>query len=165
MAVVGLAVDRVEKKMHLTGRHDVDQGWLTEVRNVDENSTAPLIVPRFMFHGWLLEDYQHLFSEQSLVSQLITLLARECVYVMLFFHSGYLTSPHNSPFARHRSQNFDGLVLEHSFVLNTQISSFIIGLANELHELNKKIILVVPVMIPFCFYNKQQAGSLNNAGG
>lgn len=47
-----------------------------------------------------------------------------------------------------RAQNFDGLVLEHNFVLNTQISPFIIGLANELHELNKKIILVIPVSFP-----------------
>jgi hypothetical protein len=39
-------------------------------------------------------------------------------------------------------------VLEHNFVLNTQISPFIIGLANELHELNKKIILVIPVSFP-----------------
>lgn len=113
--------DRGESKVQLTGRHDVDQGWLKDVRNVVENATAPLIVPRFMFHGWLLEDYQHLFAEQTLINQLIALLVRECV-----------------------AQNFDGLVLEHNFVLNTQISPFIIGLANELHELNKKIILVIP---------------------
>jgi hypothetical protein len=76
--------DRIEKKAHLTGRHDVDQGWLKDVRTVAENGTAPLIVPRFMFHGWLLEDYQVLFAEQALVNQLIALLVRECVYVPLF---------------------------------------------------------------------------------
>jgi len=68
--------------VQLTGRHDVDQGWLKDVRNVVENATAPLIVPRFMFHGWLLEDYQHLFAEQTLINQLIALLVRECVYVL-----------------------------------------------------------------------------------
>jgi len=44
-----------------------------------------------------------------------------------------------------RTQNFDGLVLEQGYPLSAQIYPFIIGLANELHELNKKIILVIPV--------------------
>ncbi|ELR11963.1 chitinase domain containing protein 1, putative [Acanthamoeba castellanii str. Neff] len=130
--------DRGESKVQLTGRHDVDQGWLKDVRNVVENATAPLIVPRFMFHGWLLEDYQHLFAEQTLINQLIALLVRE-------------------------AQNFDGLVLEHNFVLNTQISPFIIGLANELHELNKKIILVIPYidgfsLMTYDYSNPQRPG-------
>jgi hypothetical protein len=78
--------DRVEKKAHLTGRHDVDQGWLKDVRTVAENGTAPLIVPRFMFQGWLLEDYQFLFAEQALINQLIALLVRECVYALYFIY-------------------------------------------------------------------------------
>jgi hypothetical protein len=44
-----------------------------------------------------------------------------------------------------RKQNFDGLVLEHGYTLNNHISPLLIGLANQLHEVNKKIILVIPV--------------------
>jgi hypothetical protein len=83
--------------MHLTGRHDVDQGWLKDVRTVGENATAPLIVPRFMFHGWLLEDYQILFSEQALINQLIALLVRECVYVP---HLTIAIAPHGARYVR-----------------------------------------------------------------
>jgi len=44
-----------------------------------------------------------------------------------------------------RKQSFDGLVLEHGFGLNNQLSSLLIGLANQLHEIQKKLILVIPV--------------------
>jgi chitinase domain-containing protein 1 len=111
--------ERASSKFTLIGKHDVDQGWISEVRN--SSTIVPEIVPRFIFQSWMLEDYQHLFNDPSLTSQLITLLVRECV-----------------------RENYDGLVLEHSYVLNNQMSPLLISLANQLHELNKKIILVIP---------------------
>jgi len=47
--------------------------------------------------------------------------------------------------SKFRKQSFDGLVLEHGFGLNNQLSSLLIGLANQLHEIQKKLILVIPV--------------------
>jgi len=58
-----------------------------------------------------------------------------------------------------RTQNFDGLVLEQGYPLSAQIYPFIIGLANELHELNKKIILVIPPE-----KGSQDGSALNSAG-
>ncbi|KAL6069933.1 Chitinase domain-containing protein 1 [Balamuthia mandrillaris] len=112
-------VDRVEKRLFLTGTHDVDEGWVMEVKGV--NGTGPAIVPRFLLDGWIVEEYSLLIWDEGFASDFVTLLVRECV-----------------------KRNYDGLVLEHNLVTNEKLAPVIITLANQLHEQGKKLILVIP---------------------
>eukprot|EP01090_Pellita_catalonica_P010649 TRINITY_DN2207_c0_g2_i1.p1 TRINITY_DN2207_c0_g2~~TRINITY_DN2207_c0_g2_i1.p1 ORF type:complete len:229 (-),score=7.72 TRINITY_DN2207_c0_g2_i1:5-691(-) len=60
-------------------------------------------------------------DENGLSNTLISLLVHECI-----------------------KEDYDGLVLEHGYILNNQMSPLLISLANQLHEESKKIILVIP---------------------
>eukprot|EP01089_Gocevia_fonbrunei_P005447 TRINITY_DN1587_c0_g1_i1.p1 TRINITY_DN1587_c0_g1~~TRINITY_DN1587_c0_g1_i1.p1 ORF type:complete len:400 (+),score=46.33 TRINITY_DN1587_c0_g1_i1:170-1369(+) len=116
--------DRNEKKIFLTGQHDIDQGWLAGVRSTNTSIHTVQIVPRFIFDGWSLEDYQFLFGNSAnthVLQGFQNLFVRECV-----------------------RNNYDGIVLEHGYILNNQMSPVLISLANSLHEIGKKIILVIP---------------------
>lgn len=40
-------------EVSIKGQHDVDKGWMNEVRTANGNTDPfPKIVPRFLFEGW-----------------------------------------------------------------------------------------------------------------
>ena len=77
-----VSVDRTQSQFFLTGKHDVDQGWIAEVRSNYNSTSPPEIVPRFIFEGFTLEDYQLILGDQTMINAVIDILVRECVYVI-----------------------------------------------------------------------------------
>lgn len=70
----------------LGGTHDLDQGWIEDIR---KNNSQVKIVPRFLFDGFTGEDFKTLFLTSSLQEDVIKLVTDYC-----------------------RRNKFDGLVLE-----------------------------------------------------
>lgn len=68
-----------ELTLELGGKHDVDLGWLNDVRNSNNNTEAfPKIVPRFLLQNWGETHYSVFVSHPSLVTQFTSLIVDEC---------------------------------------------------------------------------------------
>ncbi len=67
--------------VQLTGGHDVDQGWIADVRRAAGGEAGVQVVPRFQLQSWTVADYQRLFTYQDFSVKVITTLVDECVYV------------------------------------------------------------------------------------
>ena len=49
------------------GTHDIDQGWLSDVRAGASNVR---IVPRLLFEGWSVQDFRALFADDSRMTKI-----------------------------------------------------------------------------------------------
>ncbi|XP_024538957.1 chitinase domain-containing protein 1 [Selaginella moellendorffii] len=123
---------RDDKGMSLAGKHDVDQGWISEVRK----QGFPLIVPRVVLEGWSLDSMLVSADEKQ---KAIKLILEEC-----------------------KEQAYDGIVLEawnswasyrilENHRLREKALAFIRELGSSLHKLNAasatrplQLVLVIP---------------------
>ncbi|RUO96393.1 chitinase domain-containing protein 1 precursor [Jimgerdemannia flammicorona] len=113
-------VQRVgEQRYELTGGHDVDKGWMEEVRGRVNDKLVGKIVPRFQFHGWSREDLVALVQNESEAKALADVLAEEC-----------------------KKHDFNGLVLESG--IPTYLPVFFGLLAGQLHGYGRELIVVIP---------------------
>jgi hypothetical protein len=67
----------------VSGEHDVDVGWMEEVRGTDSRG-EPIgrILPRFALEGWNKEAYQELASEQTAQTELVRVLVEQVRYFL-----------------------------------------------------------------------------------
>uniref|UniRef100_A0A8V0ZWZ8 Chitinase domain-containing protein 1 n=1 Tax=Gallus gallus TaxID=9031 RepID=A0A8V0ZWZ8_CHICK len=113
---------RGKERFQFTGLHDVDKGWMKDVR---KNSKNIKIVPRILFDGWTYHDFESVFGSEDEIeelSQSMVLLAK--------------------------NENFDGFVVEVWSQLGNQkqkeLIHLLIHLSEALHEAQLKLILVIP---------------------
>ncbi|XP_053383111.1 chitinase domain-containing protein 1-like [Mercenaria mercenaria] len=105
----------------ITGGHDVDKGWVSEVTK----GKSTKMVPRILFDGWTGADYQALFSSEDTME--------DCIDAIIKFIKDY---------------KFDGVVVEIWSQLGgsakTELVHFLIHMAENFHNNNKELILVIP---------------------
>ncbi|XP_051885061.1 chitinase domain-containing protein 1 [Pristis pectinata] len=110
---------------HVTGQHDVDQGWMKKVRG---DFNAVRIVPRVLFDGWTYHDYEKVFSSEDEIEGLADALVQTA-----------------------KTEEFDGFVLEVWSQLGGQkrkeLAHMIQHLAEALHGAKLKVVLVIPPAI------------------
>ncbi|XP_069751166.1 chitinase domain-containing protein 1 isoform X2 [Narcine bancroftii] len=110
---------------HVTGLHDINQGWMKKMR---EEFKAVGIVPRVLFDGWTYHDYDKVFSSEDEVEELADALVQTA-----------------------KAEEFDGFVLEVWSQLGGQkrreLAHMIQHLAEALHEAKLKAVLVIPPAI------------------
>uniref|UniRef100_A0A8C5MVX4 Chitinase domain-containing protein 1 n=1 Tax=Leptobrachium leishanense TaxID=445787 RepID=A0A8C5MVX4_9ANUR len=70
----------------VTGLHDVDQGWIKDIR---KNSKTTKIVPRVLFDGWSYQDFEIVFNSEDEIEELTGALVQAA-----------------------KDENFDGFVVE-----------------------------------------------------
>lgn len=122
---VWLQVKRTgKKKYQLTGTHDIDSGWMDQVRAAGGNDTNPFM-PRILFEKLKMEDLHALFNEEQEINALCDMLL-----------------------AKSNKYNFNGYVLEIYLQLGghgkAEINHLIVDLAAKLQSSGKKLIVVVP---------------------
>uniref|UniRef100_A0A2P2I3M3 Chitinase domain-containing protein 1 n=1 Tax=Hirondellea gigas TaxID=1518452 RepID=A0A2P2I3M3_9CRUS len=116
-----------ESRWQVTGLQDVDQGWLTQVRNSARKvARTTKIVPRIIFEGWGAGEFQALVESAALRRQ----LAQDLLSLI-------------------QSEQFDGLVLEVWSQLPTRsllgsMPSVIAPVADTLRAAGYIVILVIP---------------------
>ncbi|XP_070534735.1 chitinase domain-containing protein 1-like [Ptychodera flava] len=107
----------------IQGGHDIDQGWISDVKKKGKRKVK--IFPRLLFDGWSPEDYKTLFAKESRMQ----LLAKT---VTDFY----------------KKEKFDGVVLEILSQMPGQKKEdaihLIADLADAIHQENMKFILVIP---------------------
>jgi chitinase domain-containing protein 1 len=65
-------------KYVLTGEHDVDKGWMEEVRGTDSNGeTVGRILPRFAVDGWTKEAYEELITSVDAQNEVANVLIEQ----------------------------------------------------------------------------------------
>ncbi|XP_052223447.1 chitinase domain-containing protein 1-like [Dreissena polymorpha] len=105
----------------VTGTHDVDRGWVSDVTK----SKSTKMVPRLLFDGWSTTDYSELFSSEDAIE--------DCIKVILDTVKEY---------------TFDGLVVEIWSQLGgkakKELRHFLTHMAESFHEQGKEMILVIP---------------------
>ncbi|KAK7469955.1 hypothetical protein BaRGS_00036059 [Batillaria attramentaria] len=105
----------------IEGGHDIDKGWVKEVRRGGSVS----VVPRVLFDGWRIGDFQDLFSSEDTME--------DCIDVLLNFL---------------KEKKFPGIVLEIwsqlGGNLRSQLIHFITHLSDAMHEDKRSLILVIP---------------------
>ncbi|XP_002738417.1 chitinase domain-containing protein 1-like [Saccoglossus kowalevskii] len=106
----------------IQGGHDIDQGWVADVKKKGERKVK--ILPRLLFDGWSQQDYKGLFSKEDNMQK----LAKTVVEF-------------------HKKEKFDGVVLEILSQMQGQKKEdaihLIADMADALHEENMKFILVI----------------------
>ncbi|CAG8439444.1 1793_t:CDS:2 [Ambispora gerdemannii] len=110
----------LRNKYDLTGAHDVDQTWISEIRSNNKKQKYGKIVPRFRTQSWTETDYLSLLSSHDEMQQFAKVLADEC-----------------------HTQNFDGLVLEMGIASIFLLRDLVQELGELLHQQGKELILVV----------------------
>ncbi|RKO90479.1 glycoside hydrolase superfamily, partial [Blyttiomyces helicus] len=111
------------KKHRLEGGHDVDAGWMEEVRAPTALGQRAKVIPRFQFAGWQRENLLEIIEDREVMKELADLIVQECL-----------------------TQNFDGLVLESPAPGYT--TDFLSLLASTLHSHSKTLTLVIPPSKP-----------------
>lgn len=109
----------------ITGDHDVDQGWLTEVKKAGKSADVK-IVPRLLFDGWQPRDFRELFDSEPKWNRVI-----------------------NDIISMIKMHKFDGIVLEIWSQIPTQklldvSPGFIRELAQNIRRAGYTFILVIP---------------------
>lgn len=119
----------------IEGGHDIDQGWIADVRKGGDHVK---IVPRVLFDGWTLNDFHIIFSSETALLGLID--------TIVSFMKG---------------NDFDGLTLEVWSQYNgdsrENLYLLVSKLADSLHREKMKIILVIPPP----FYGSKKPGAFN----
>lgn len=109
----------------IEGTHDIDQGWVSEVRS---GGGGVKILPRLLFEGWTAADFQNIFAKEAKAKE----LAEYIVHIV-------------------KHHQFDGVVLEVWSQLGghykSELAQLITVIADELHESGLEIILVIPSML------------------
>jgi len=59
-------------KYHVTGTHDIDNGWIRDVRKLNPEIK---ILPRVLFDGWTYKDFVSLFSSEDEIEDMIEVLS------------------------------------------------------------------------------------------
>ncbi|KAM3854944.1 chitinase domain-containing protein 1 isoform 2-T7 [Vipera latastei] len=77
---------RGKEKFQVTGLHDVDQGWMKEVKR---NAKNIKIVPRILFEDWSYHDFETVFGSEDEIEELSNTMIQIA-----------------------KSENFDGFVIE-----------------------------------------------------
>ncbi|KAM9302190.1 chitinase domain-containing protein 1 [Gastrophryne carolinensis] len=57
----------------MTGLHDVDQGWIKDIR---KNSKSTKVVPRVLFDGWTYQDFESVFNSEDEIEDLAETLVQ-----------------------------------------------------------------------------------------
>jgi chitinase domain-containing protein 1 len=106
----------------LQGTHDVDQGWVSDVRS---GGDGVKIVPRVLVEGWTMADFREVFASETSMIQVADFLVE-----------------------RLKQHEFDGMVLElwsqlggH---LKSELTHFVRVLADHLHTAMLELVLVIP---------------------
>ncbi|KAH8548265.1 glycoside hydrolase superfamily, partial [Umbelopsis sp. PMI_123] len=103
----------------LNGAHDVDHGWMDEVRGIVDGRKVGKIVPRFQFRGWTRESLQEFVKSAQDTGKLAHIVSHEV--------------------EKHR---FDGIVLECGYP--SFFSMFIQKLSVELRQIGRELLSVLP---------------------
>ncbi|CAO3684781.1 unnamed protein product [Umbelopsis vinacea] len=103
----------------LNGAHDVDKGWMEEVRGVANGRKIGKIVPRFQFRGWTREALQAFVQDNKDASTLAQQVAAEA-----------------------EKHGFDGIVLECGYP--SFFGTFIKQLSVALHREARELLVVLP---------------------
>lgn len=119
----------------IEGGHDIDQGWMADVRKSGQNVK---IVPRILFEGWTFNDFHIIFSSETALLALVDTMV------------SFLKSNH-----------FDGLTLEvwsqYNGDTKEDLYLLVSKLADSLHKDKMKIILVIPPL----FYASKKPGAFD----
>ncbi|XP_043938827.1 chitinase domain-containing protein 1 isoform X2 [Protopterus annectens] len=109
----------------VTGLHDVDKGWLKDVKS---KSKYLHVVPRVLFDGWSYQDFEYVFNSEDEIEELASTLIQ----------TG-------------KEEHFDGYVFEVWSQLGghkrTELIHLIIHLSEALHKAKLKAVLVIPPAI------------------
>ncbi|KAL7992098.1 hypothetical protein Chor_016354 [Crotalus horridus] len=113
---------RGKEKFQVTGLHDVDQGWMKEVKR---NAKNIKIVPRILFEDWSYHDFETVFGSEDEIEELSNIMIQIA-----------------------KSENFDGFVIEVWNQLGNQKQTDLIHLlthfSEAFHEAQLKLMLVIP---------------------
>ncbi|XP_045621654.1 chitinase domain-containing protein 1 [Procambarus clarkii] len=120
----------------ITGDHDIDQGWMKEVRKAGKRVNVK-IVPRILFDGWQLHDFREFFDSENQRYK----LAIDIINMIKMHH-------------------LDGIVLEiwsqiPNLELLEHLPSFVTELANKIRNAGFTFILVIPPAV----YQRNSPGS------
>ncbi|PHZ08143.1 glycoside hydrolase [Rhizopus microsporus ATCC 52813] len=99
------------------GEHDVDQSWMSEVRDISTGKGK--IVPRFQFRGWTGEDLRAFVTSEQEIQHLAKEINNQVI-----------------------KYNFDGVVIECGYPAFFQ--KFLIELSTLLHQDQRELIVVLP---------------------
>jgi len=126
VAPVWFQVKRENDRFVVKGQHDIDQGWIQEVRdNKGKFKGGPKIVPRYLFENWSLADYKELLSRSDLMQSVASLLSSEV-----------------------KKYEFDGAVLDFSYLSMSDLGApyveFIAAISTQFRKNKHELILVVP---------------------
>jgi len=127
---------QVRKRGHshftMEGGHDIDKGWVADVRKANKDG---FVIPRVLFDGWSGNDFHTLF------------VGKETVYSLINFIVAFL-----------EEHNFDGFVLEVWSQFADHFKDDLTNLVREIGEVmvakQMKFILVIPPPM----YNKESPG-------
>ncbi|KAJ1550941.1 Chitinase domain-containing protein 1, partial [Nowakowskiella sp. JEL0078] len=109
-----------EDGFYLEGGHDVDQGWIDEIKApVGETGFIAKVVPRFQFSAWSQEVFTAVMQKNEIAEGLAIGIINEV-----------------------RKHNFDGLVLETQ--LSGYLENIISIISRGLRANNKDFFLVIP---------------------
>lgn len=115
------------KNYIISGLHDVDQGWMKDVKKNGLSSNVK-IVPRLLFDAWNGQDFLQIFTDPSSVHRLITTVLK-CI----------------------EENGFDGIVLEVWSQLGGQYSEELVKIIHQfgrkLRQQSLTFILVIPPSI------------------
>lgn len=118
----------------IQGGHDIDKGWVDDVTK----GNFAKMVPRVLFDGWAVEDFEALFNSED--------LTEDCIDAILTFIKKY---------------KFAGVVVEIWSQLggrkNIGLVHFLTHFGEEFHKQKKKFILVIPPPL----YGKTQRGMIS----
>lgn len=108
--------------LSMQGTHDIDQGWVSDVRKA---GGGVKIVPRVLIEGWTMADFQEVFASESNMAQVAQFTVKNL-----------------------KKHEFDGMVLEVWSQLGgrfkSELSHFVKVLADGLHDAGLQLILVIP---------------------
>lgn len=127
---VWLQIQRTGRnKYKLTGTHDIDKGWMKDIRNSSDSSHQQTeIMPRILFENLQTEDLHAIFNNEEEKQAFAAYLVRQA-----------------------REYKFDGYVLEIFSQLGGyakfEIQHLIMDLADALHDAGKKLIVVIPPVV------------------
>lgn len=136
---------RKEGKVVITGEHDVNKKWISELRSqpacphqLKRDTTGgsfgrTQIVPRFLIEGWKREEFDQLFSPESTVGA-------EVIKAVLSVLKKY---------------KFDGMVLDAGYInlrgpIRSGAINFLQTLGDSLKAESMLFVLVIPVRPIFC---------------
>ncbi|KAL9544084.1 hypothetical protein MBANPS3_007799 [Mucor bainieri] len=112
--------NRSSMEFDIDGEHDVDQGWMKEVK--DEFTGKGKILPRFQFRGWTGDDLRMFVSNKAESQALAEKLMDQV-----------------------NKYNFDGVVIECGFPAFFQV--FLSQLSTQLHNNDRQLIVVLPAIM------------------